>query len=279
MVRVETGGLRRSGGEALTRSASAPRLSQRRWLESWRGIRRGTIRGSSGQASAVWVETAGLRRSGVEASRPCVPVSTVGRPASTREAESLWRAAVTARRLETPRSLPASWGPLVRRLTGRPTARFTTGPATRVALTTAGARAAITGDVLHLARTPVAEDRAAVAHELAHSRTLMTRPRFWLRHESGDGDSDEGHARASAEQTLNRAPDAAAPPAGATPTEATPIEPQAAPSAGSETETPAGAPAQIPVAQPIDVDALVDRLEQRLIREIERRGGRFSEVF
>ncbi|MGI8768544.1 MAG: hypothetical protein ACR2I1_05475, partial [Propionibacteriaceae bacterium] len=57
------------------------------------------------------------------------------------------------------------------------------------------------------------------------------------------------------------------------PASATPVARDgAAPAAAAAT------PGQVPSA-PVDLDQLVDALESRLVRELERRGGRFAGVF
>lgn len=114
-------------------------------------------------------------------------------------AEQLWRAAVARQPLESPRPFPNSLRPLVAMLAGsadRPS--YTTGPRTRHALAEAGALGATTGDVVHLAQAPSAQPSSigVLAHELAHARQPIARPRFLLRAPGGVMDADERAARA-----------------------------------------------------------------------------------
>src|SRR5690606_35188936 len=105
-----------------------------------------------------------------------------------------WRAALAQRPLEQPQPLPDRWAPLARVLAGRPV-RFTTGPATRVALARSGAVAAVTGTVVHLPDRPERTAPAVLAHELAHLRTVVAgRPRFLRPQASGSADSEEQRA-------------------------------------------------------------------------------------
>lgn len=71
--------------------------------------------------------------------------------------------------------------------------RYTTGPATRHALAAAGALGATTGTTVHLPHGPsVAPGMlGVVAHELAHTRNPVGRPRFLLSTPTGDADEDE----------------------------------------------------------------------------------------
>ena len=119
-----------------------------------------------------------------------------------------WRAAVAARPLEAPRPFPAALRPLVTRFAGtanRPS--YTTGAATRQALSAAGAHGATTGSVVHLADPPstaaLRGGTAALrvlAHELTHARQPVGRPRFLLRVPSGAADADERTAATAGEQ-------------------------------------------------------------------------------
>lgn len=264
----------------------------------------------------------------------------------TASPESRWRAAVRATPLESPTSLPAAWSGVVRRLTGRGSARYTSGPATRNALTAAGALGATTGSVIHLSRPPgLGEDDRVVTHELAHSRTPLTRPRFLLRGHGGGADEEERRATA-AERLFSGAtaagdehsaglvgglPVAGLPGPGSisqrTAVPAAPPPARAGAAAGSDSTDgeqaitgsrpdpvgPTGAwardgdqvapetrgrrlPNTAPVGgastgaeagggngpghpAPVDVERLMESLEDRLLHEIERRGGRYEGVF
>jgi hypothetical protein len=109
---------------------------------------------------------------------------------------SRWAAAVTARPLETPQPLPTAFHALARAVTGQPRPpRYTTGSATRSALAAAGALGATTGTVVHLPRSPATPaDAAVLAHELAHTRNPVRRPRFLLSGASALLDDDERQA-------------------------------------------------------------------------------------
>jgi len=74
---------------------------------------------------------------------------------------------------------------------------YTTGPATRSALAAAGALGATTGTVVHLAQPPSTHVSTigVLAHELAHARHPVSRPRFLLRAPSGGLDAEERSAR------------------------------------------------------------------------------------
>lgn len=111
------------------------------------------------------------------------PTGGVDTPAA---AEGRWRAAIAVQPLETPQPLTGRWAALAVALTGRAHTRVTTGARTRHALAAAGALGATTGSTVHLAGLPgrdAAPGSAPVrvlAHELAHSRTPVARPRFLL---------------------------------------------------------------------------------------------------
>jgi hypothetical protein len=112
----------------------------------------------------------------------------------TPDPETRWRAAVAARPLEAARPFPAALRPLVSAITGAERASYTTGPATRHALTKAGAHGATTGSVVHLPAAPTPAPGpllGVVAHELAHARNPVTRPRFLLEVPDGAADADE----------------------------------------------------------------------------------------
>ncbi|MCW5951095.1 MAG: DUF4157 domain-containing protein [Propionibacteriaceae bacterium] len=222
--------------------------------------------------------------------------------------ERAWRAATAEQPLENPRPLPASWQPLARRLAGTPNVRYTTGPATRAALAASGASGATTGRVIHLAREPVAADTEVVAHELAHARSSLVRPRF-LAADHRHGDADEQATRQVTSQALTTARPApeiarlpvggaavlvARTPAPAHPGSAATVQPgMAAPGRNPGVLAREAAPAQqasAPAeaqpatesagqAAPIDYDKLVGFLDRWLGKELERRGGRYQGVF
>ncbi len=112
-----------------------------------------------------------------------------------------WRAAVAVQPLEAPQPLTGRWAELASALTGRAHTRVTTGARTRHALAAAGALGATTGATVHLARLPGRDDAPGsapvrvLAHELAHSRTPVARPRFLLAGLIGH-DEEERAARA-----------------------------------------------------------------------------------
>jgi hypothetical protein len=94
-----------------------------------------------------------------------------------------WEAAVASRPLEAPRELPDPLRQLARGITGRSTApRYTTGPATRHALSAAGALGATTGTTVHLPAVPTTAPPSVsvLAHELTHTLNPVRRPRFFL---------------------------------------------------------------------------------------------------
>ncbi|MEO3815982.1 DUF4157 domain-containing protein [Plantactinospora sp. B24E8] len=277
-------------------------------------------------------------------------------PGGTETPRQRWEAAVAARPLESPRPLPSGLHALARAITGRTSPpRFTTGPATRHALAAAGALGATTGSVVHLAAVPSGPAAATVlAHELAHTRHPVRRPRFLLAGGGGLLDDDERQALAAGRdlhaagpagvadtiaagivdrlpvggglgavrelvtQTTQAVieampqfptgavPDSAPGPAGPVPagSSASWGAPAAgggpAPgsaSTGSGWEQLDGAPAAgpptvgaVPQAAgetggvptsgtPLDPDRVVAIVEERLLREIERRGGRWAGVF
>ncbi|GAB1691441.1 DUF4157 domain-containing protein [Krasilnikovia sp. M28-CT-15] len=116
-----------------------------------------------------------------------------------------WEAAVAARPLEAPRTLPGALHAMASALTGR--ARppmYTTGPATRHALAAAGALGATTGTVVHLPEAPpnVPAMSEVLAHELTHTRNPVRRPRFLLEHVSGLLDDDERQALSAGRERL-----------------------------------------------------------------------------
>jgi hypothetical protein len=121
-----------------------------------------------------------------------------GAPGARPDPETRWRAAVATRPLESPRPFPTALRPLVRAVTGAGRASYTTGPATRHALAAAGAHGATTGSVVHLPAAPSPAPGpllGVVAHELAHARNPVTRPRFLLEVPDGGADADERTAQ------------------------------------------------------------------------------------
>jgi hypothetical protein len=157
---------------------------------------------------AVSVSPAAAPRPGGPAARGLLggySAAPVQERASPRER---WEAAVAARPLEAPRSLPAALHAMASAITGR--ARpplFTTGPATRNALAAAGALGATTGTVVHLPAVPAPAPAmsAVLAHELMHTRSPVRRPRFLLDGVSGLLDDDERQALAAGKQRLSAA--------------------------------------------------------------------------
>ena len=223
--------------------------------------------------------------------------------------EQAWQAATAEQPLETPRPLPASWQPLARRLAGSPNVRYTTGAATRAALAASRALGATTNRVIHLTREPVAADLEVVAHELAHARSSLVRPRF-LAADHRHGDADEQATRQTTSQALaaaHPAPEVArlpvggaavlvartpapaahhaagsipsgtttsAPDAGFLARETAPAQPAPSAAGSPSSAAPAGQ-----AAAPIDYDKLVGFLDRWLGKELERRGGRYQGVF
>jgi hypothetical protein len=98
---------------------------------------------------------------------------------------------------------------LVAQLTGSADrASYTTGPATRRALAQAGALGATTGTVVHLSAAPGADPAQlpVLAHELAHARHPISRPRFLLHNPSGALDADERAAQSAGANAVSPAP-------------------------------------------------------------------------
>ncbi|MGX6606298.1 eCIS core domain-containing protein [Micromonosporaceae bacterium Da 78-11] len=254
---------------------------------------------------------------------------------------------MASRPLEAPRPLPTAFHAMASAITGR--ARpplFTTGPATRAALSAAGALGATTGTVVHLPAVPTSSGpavAAVLAHELTHTRSPVRRPRFLLDGASALLDDDERQALAAGRDRAGQAAatgagivdslpvgggmgavgevatraaraavlEAAASPVGsafsglsAMGSSAMSAATGALGSAGtvaseavSDTASGAmsavagaasGAVAQATTAvggvadaarNALDPDKIVEIVEQRLLREIERRGGRWAGVF
>ena len=252
--------------------------------------------------------------------------------------------------------------PLARAVTGqRLTPLYTTGPATRHALHSAGARGATTGSTMHLPEPPRPEPRALalLGHELAHVAESSPRPRFLLDSPPATGDEGERRARrlgeavqagalgkpvgpatappadiiaggrvahlpvggapaiAGAVRQAARDSNASLPEAGwpgvAIPSAATATAPPPLPATvgGPATATPAtgdvavaGWPGTAPAPRPSvaadpradptapgaglttgahlghgQVSELLEALEERLLADIERRGGRYAGMF
>ncbi|MFL6113212.1 MAG: DUF4157 domain-containing protein, partial [Catenulispora sp.] len=95
--------------------------------------------------------------------------------------------------------------PLVARFAGDAArAAYTAGPATRDALTRAGALGATPGSVVHLPEAPAAGMSSGLlevlSHELTHARQPVGRPRFLLGARSGAMDADERAAHTVGQQ-------------------------------------------------------------------------------
>jgi hypothetical protein len=265
-----------------------------------------------------------------------------------------WEASVAAVPLETPRPLPAAFHTLAHAITGRSHApRYTTGAATRRALSAAGALGATTGSVIHLSAPPTGGPAVAavLAHELTHVRSPVRRPRFFLGGAAGLLDDDERGALAAGRSMLTGAandalgtaasqaagtvsagivdqlpvgtgvgnvgelaaraaraavieataavpgfaalqsaadavPGALGFPSAVAPAAASQATAAAEPGAVSLVESPVapgagGGPgsAGAATAPAVDPDRIVEIVEERLLREMERRGGRWAGVF
>lgn len=108
----------------------------------------------------------------------------------TSAAHERWARSIARFPLETPRPLGAEFSSLAAAITGRRSpVRWTSGMATRRALAAAGAQAATSGDVLHLADPPGRgpDGLRRLTHELTHLRTPLPRARFML------SETDHGH--------------------------------------------------------------------------------------
>jgi hypothetical protein len=145
-------------------------------------------------SSPTLAPTGSAPRSLVTTHRATPPRMRPERATPDPDPETRWRAAVAARPLEAARPFPAALRPLVSAVTGAERASYTTGPATRQALTAAGAHGATTGSVVHLPAAPTPAPGpllGVIAHELAHARNPVSRPRFLLEVPDGAADADE----------------------------------------------------------------------------------------
>jgi len=259
--------------------------------------------------------TTGSRAGAAGPISPPAPGHTI---LSTTEAEARWSSAVADRPLEQPRPFTGRLARLARTVAGRPV-QWSTGPATRAALTAAGATAATTGTVVHLPAPPHRSDPEVLVHELAHLRTTVARPRFLRPGASASADSEEQRAIAAtaAVRTASlpvaglagvpRAVDATVRrtveevstgstggvstgstagegstggvSTGSTAGEGSTAGVSTGSTAGQGLPAAAGIPAGEGSPGGMDVDAMVELLEIRLLREFERRGGRFADVF
>jgi hypothetical protein len=114
---------------------------------------------------------------------------------------------VASRPLEAPRALPGAFHAMAGAITGRSRPPlFTAGPNTSRALAAAGALGATTGTVVHLPAVPTSAPAvsAVLAHELAHTRSPVRRPRFLLSGASGLLDDDERQALAAGRDRLTQ---------------------------------------------------------------------------
>jgi hypothetical protein len=181
---------RRPAPQSSALQISTPQISRLRSAE----LRSPAAQSSVAQASVVHRSADALRIQRSEATT-APGEDPAAEPATP---EQRWRAAVASVPLEAPRAFPTHLRPLVAQLTGRPGgASYTTGSATRRALAEVGAAGATTGSVVHLAEQPslAPASLGVLAHELAHARTPVSRPRFMLHNHVGAMDSDERQAR------------------------------------------------------------------------------------
>ena len=153
------------------------------------------------------------------------------------------------------RPLPAAHVPLARRILGDgPLPEVSAGPRTTRLLREAGKEAATHRSTIYLDRIPGSDQhmRAVVAHELVHVAHGGSGPRF-LRDDTADGEEQEARAADGV---------------GAAPSRADSTEPA--------TEAEATEPADEPA---VDLDELLEKITDRVLVEVERRGGRYRGVF
>jgi hypothetical protein len=226
-----------------------------------------------------------------------------------RTAEQRWRAAVARQPLETPRVFPAAFRPMVAGLAGSGSrVRYTTGPRTRAALAAAGALGATTGSTVHLSAPPDTRPASirVLAHELAHARRPVGRPRFLLGLSSGAVDEEERAAQEVGNRVsagvVDRLPVGGAGTAGVVDvatqaarnavaehvaeqaTEARQVVNTVGETAGEARATAEHAvtdvaPTVAKGQSTMDLDRIAEALEERVLRQLERRGGRYSGVF
>jgi Domain of unknown function (DUF4157) len=206
-------------------------------------------------------------------------------------------------RAERPRPLPRHYQPLATAIVGDRPVRLATGQASRRALAKVGKVAATTGDTIHVDTVrPTAE---VIAHELTHVAHPSPVPRFF-------DDDDRSPEERRAEQVaavMRRAPILPRATAGSTGTVAaaalaatltggetvqrqvtigkhrqTVQAPTTAATTTSATVSPpppteveAGAEASTPTD--VLFDRILELLEDRILTELERRGGRFRGGF
>lgn len=145
--------------------------------------------------------------------------------------------------------------------------RIVTGPAVRAALEDAGAEAATVGSTVLLPEPPDGSPRAlgVLAHELVHA----AEPRATTRFLGGEPDGEEERARRIGEAVERAAGGAHALPQG---------DVQQLTAALSRLAAGAPAAAANSSAQEGQMTALVEALGDRLLDEIDRRGGRYLGV-
>lgn len=180
------------------------------------------------------------------------PVTTSGRTSFAR--------AVMAGDVDSPRSLPSEHVPLARSLLGdAPLPSISTGPQTAAALRQAGSAAATVGRTIYLDRSPGSDprSRAVVAHELVHVAHGGDSPRFL------DDTTDDAEERQAKTMEVAVTDTGAPAPGGRGENESGP----------TEGEEPPGPSAQL------DMEDIVERLTDRVLFEVERRGGRYGGVF
>ena len=157
--------------------------------------------------------------------RTAAELATPGNDAAARFRATLQRAPATTS------ALPSRWRPLATAIVGERSVRISTGPASRAALQAAGAIAATTGNVVHLARPLRGEgDAHLLAHELTHVANPSPEPRFF----DDRRDSPEERRAELVADVIRRSPMLPGPSAGPpTPGAATGRAPRPAPTLAS----------------------------------------------